>query len=124
MLEEVGMTQTELAQRLGVSLKHINQVVKGAASISAELALGLEKVFGASAAFWLNRESLYRADIARQNESRRLASALDWAKSFPVAELRKRRLISKSTGPDLVNEFAAFLRHSESEALVRSRRRV
>src|SRR6266566_420745 len=54
MLEQSGMTQTELAQRLGVSLKHVNQVVKGAASISAELALGLEKVFGVSASFWLN----------------------------------------------------------------------
>ncbi len=108
LLDQVDMTQTELAQRLGVSLKHINQVVKGAASISAELALGLEKVFGASAAFWLNRESLYRVDVARQNESRELASALEWAKSFPVAELRKRRLISSRTGPDLVNELLHF----------------
>ncbi|ACC42018.1 plasmid maintenance system antidote protein [Mycobacterium marinum M] len=108
MLDQVGMTQMELAQRLGVSPKHINQVVKGVASISAELALGLEKVFGVSTAFWLNRQSLYRADIARQKESRELASALDWAKSFPVAELRKRRLISSSTGPDLVNELLHF----------------
>lgn len=108
LLEEIGMTQTELAERLGVSLKHVNQVVKGAASISAELALGLEKVFGISAAFWLNRESLYRADIARQNENRDLASAQEWAKSFPVAELRKRHLISSKTGPDLVNELLHF----------------
>jgi HTH-type transcriptional regulator/antitoxin HigA len=34
LLEEHGMTQTELAQRLGVTLKHVNQVVNGGASIS------------------------------------------------------------------------------------------
>jgi HTH-type transcriptional regulator/antitoxin HigA len=108
LLEQVDMTQTELAQRLGVSLKHINQVVKGAASISAELALGLEKVFGVSATFWLNRESLYRADIARQNETRELASAMNWARSFPLTELRKRGLISSSTGPGLVSDLLHF----------------
>lgn len=109
LLEQAGMTQTELAQRLGVSLKHINQVVKGAASISAELALGLEKVFGVSAAFWLNRESLYRADLARQDETRELASALEWAKPFPVRELRERGFIpSGSRGTDLVRDLLRF----------------
>ena len=109
LLEQTGMTQTEVAQRLGVSLKHINQVVKGAASISAELALGLEKVFGVSAAFWLNRESLYRTDIARQEEARDLAPALEWANSFPVGELRKRGFIATtSRGTDLVRDLLGF----------------
>ena len=108
LLEEADMTQTELAHRLGVSLKHINQVVKGAASISAELALGLEKVFGVSAAFWLSRESLYRADIARQNETHELSSALEWAKSFPLAELRKRGFVSSATGAEVVSDLLHF----------------
>jgi len=109
LLEQVGMTQTELAQRLGVSLKHTNQIVKGSASVSAELALGLEKVFGVSADFWLNRESFYRADMARQEEARELASAFAWAESFPVNELRKRRLIPRaSKGADLVADLLRF----------------
>src|SRR4051794_5416372 len=37
LLEERSMTQTELAGRLGVTLKHVNRVVKGVASISADL---------------------------------------------------------------------------------------
>jgi HTH-type transcriptional regulator / antitoxin HigA len=109
LLEETGMTQTELAQRLGVSLKHINQVVKGAASISADLSLGLEKVLGVSAGFWLNRESLYRADLARQAETHDLGRALEWAKSFPVRELRQRGFISAdSRGTDLVRDLLRF----------------
>lgn len=109
LLEETGMTQTELAQRLGVSLKHINQVVKGAASISADLSLGLEKVLGVSADFWLNRESLYRADLARQAEAHDLTRAVEWAKSFPVRELRQRGFIaSDSKGTDLVRDVLRF----------------
>jgi HTH-type transcriptional regulator/antitoxin HigA len=117
LLEQAGMTQTDLAQRLGVSLKHTNQVVKGSASISAELALGLEKVFGVSADFWLNRESLYRAAVARREEARELTSAVEWAKSFPVSELRERGLIpSTSKGTDLVRDLLRFFGVASPEA--------
>jgi addiction module HigA family antidote len=110
LLEERGMTQTELAQRLGVSLKHINQVVNGSASVSAELALGLEKVFSVSAGFWLNRESLYQAHIARREEQESLKRAESWAKRFPVSELRKRGFLpSEAKGPALVEALLRFL---------------
>ena len=68
LLDEQGMTQTELAERLGVTLKHVNRVIKGAATISADLALGLEKVFGASAAFWMTREAHYQEPETRNQE--------------------------------------------------------
>jgi addiction module HigA family antidote len=103
------MTQTQLAKRLGVSLKHVNQVINGAASISAELALGLEKVAGVSAAFWLNRESLYRADLARQEETAALEGSVEWAKRFPVNELKKRNLLPADVkGTDLVRALLRF----------------
>jgi HTH-type transcriptional regulator / antitoxin HigA len=116
VLEERGMTQTELARRLGVSLKHVNQVIKGAASISAELALGLEKVLGVSAAFWLNRESLYQADIARMEERRALERAVGWSQRFPVAEMKKRRLLpSRATGVELVSALLQFFGIASTE---------
>ncbi len=110
LLEEHGMTQTELAKRLGVTLKHVNQVVNGGASISAELALGLEKVFRVPASFWLNRESLYQADLARQSETKELESHIAWAKGFPVSELKKRGwLPADATGVELVQALLGFL---------------
>jgi HTH-type transcriptional regulator/antitoxin HigA len=109
LLEERGMTQTDLAHRLGVSLKHVNQIVKGAASISAELALGLEKVFGIAAAFWLNRESLYQADVARREERQHLKKADTWVKNFPLSELKKRGLVPRDAkGPELVAALLQF----------------
>lgn len=109
LLQEQGMSQTDLARRLGVSLKHINQVIRGSASISAELALGLEKVFGTSSAFWLSRESLYQAVLARKQERREFEKAIDWASQFPVTELKKRGLIpGDATGVDLVGQLLRF----------------
>ncbi len=110
LLEEHEMTQTELAKRLGVTLKHVNQIVNGGASISAELALGLEKVFRVPADFWLNRESLYRADLARQTETKQLETQVGWAKTFPIKDLRKSGFISKeAAGVELVQELLRFL---------------
>lgn len=109
LLDERAMTQTDLAHRLGVSLKHVNQIVNGAASISAELALGLEKVFGVSAAFWLNRESLYQADVARREERQSLMKADAWVKRFPINELKKRNLVPRdANGPELVAAVLQF----------------
>lgn len=108
-LEEHEMTQTELARRLGVSLKHINQIVNAAASISVEMALGLEKVFGISAAFWLNRSSLYEADIVRREERRELENAVSWANQFPIGELKSRGLLPRDAeGADLVAALLQF----------------
>lgn len=110
LLEERGMTQTELAHRLGVSLKHVNRVIRGAASLSAELALGLEKVLGAPATFWMTREAHYQADKARHEERERLIHSADWAQQFPVKELRTRGLLPRQgEGADLVQHLLAFL---------------
>ena len=110
LLEEHDMTQTELADRLGVSLKHLNQIVNGGASISAELALALEKVFGAPAPFWLNRESLYRAQLARQDEESGLETAVSWAERFPITELKKREYLPRrAQGSALVSALLQFL---------------
>jgi HTH-type transcriptional regulator/antitoxin HigA len=110
LLDEREMTQTELATRLGVTVKHVNQVVNGGASISADLALGLEKVFRVPAHFWLNRESLYQVDMARRDEVKELESHVDWAKTFPIADLKKAGfLLTEARGVELVQDLLRFL---------------
>ena len=110
LLDEHDMTQTDLARRLGVSLKHINQIIKGSASISADIALGLEKVFGPSVSFWLTREAHYRARLAAQQEQQELAACLPWAKKFPIAELKKRDFIPRNAkGAELVAHLLRYL---------------
>lgn len=49
-----GMTQAELAKRIGVSYPRINEIVKGKRGVTADTALRLARFFGTSAEFWLN----------------------------------------------------------------------
>lgn len=61
MLEARGMARAELAVRLGCSLRAVEAIIRGEALITADTALGLERVLGAPAHFWLMRDALYRA---------------------------------------------------------------
>jgi len=53
-LEECGITQTQLANHIGVLPKTINEICRGKRGISAEMAVQLSRALGASPAFWLN----------------------------------------------------------------------
>jgi addiction module HigA family antidote len=59
-LEEVGMSQTELARRMGRPPKTINEIVQGKTALLPETAFQLENVLGIPASFWLARETAYR----------------------------------------------------------------
>ena len=110
LLDEREMTQSDLARRLGVSAKHVNQIVKGSAPVSAEVALGLEKVLGGSVSFWATREALFQAQIAAQAENKELEDYLPWARKFPIKELKARNVIPKqAAGGYLVAHVLRFL---------------
>lgn len=57
LLEEfvkpLGLTQTALAQSLGVSYQRLNEIIKGRRSVTPDTALRLSHVLGMSADFWL-----------------------------------------------------------------------
>jgi len=84
MLEERGMSQAELAERTGRPKKTINEIIKGKATITPATALQLERVLGAPASFWNNREQHYRESLARQAERDSLEGQVDWLSQFPI----------------------------------------
>lgn len=83
-LEELGMSQAELAQRMGRPHKTINEIIRGKASITPETALQLEHVLGIPASFWNNRERQYRQHLAQIAEQQCLADQVGWLRRFPV----------------------------------------
>lgn len=99
VIAERGMTQAELAVRTGLSAKHINQIVKGMASITPGTALLLESATGVPARVWSNLEIAYREHVSRLEEADRLESDLDWLDELPVAELTKNGWIPKGLDP-------------------------
>ncbi|WP_405008549.1 HigA family addiction module antitoxin [Kitasatospora purpeofusca] len=92
-LDELGIPQADLARRTGLSTKHINQVIKGTAALSPDTALLLERTTGVPAALWNSMEAAYRTQQARAEESKTLASRVDWLSRFPLAELVKLQVL-------------------------------
>jgi HTH-type transcriptional regulator/antitoxin HigA len=64
-LDTIGMSQVELAKRMGQPVKTIHEIIHKQAIITAEIASQLEQVLQIPASFWLNRERHYRESLAR-----------------------------------------------------------
>lgn len=56
-LDEIGVSQSQLAEHIGVLPKTINEICRGKRGISAEMALKLSQSLGASPNFWLNLQN-------------------------------------------------------------------
>jgi len=97
VIEERGWNQADLAERMGYTRKHINQLIKGAAGITEEAALKLERVLGSTAGFWLNREAQYREALARQAELADLKPSVSWLAELPIADMVKFGWIQRSS---------------------------
>ena len=73
-LDARGMTQKELATRLGRPAQAINEIIKAKKAITPETAIGLGRVLGIEAQFWNNLEADYRLTLA-QNRDREARAA-------------------------------------------------
>lgn len=93
-IEDLGMTQTELAQRMGRPLKTINEIINGKAEITAETSIQLERVTGIPAAFWNNAEATFRERKARLHEQSQLAAQTRWLSRFSYPAMLAHRLIA------------------------------
>jgi HTH-type transcriptional regulator/antitoxin HigA len=89
-LEERGWTKAQLAVRLDFSPKHVNELLKGRAAITAETAERLERVLGSTASFWLRLESNYQQDLVRVQQLEQLASQKAWLKELPLSWMKKQ----------------------------------
>jgi len=78
-IEARGVSQSELARRMGRPVRAVNEIVRGRKAITAATALDLEDALGVSAIFWLRLEAAYqlnRARLARRGGRPRRATAV------------------------------------------------
>lgn len=94
-LDALGMSQTELAQRIGKHKKTVNAIVKGKQEITPETALQLEKALGVPAGFWNNRQKRYDEYQAIIKEADRLEKQRSWLDNFPLKEMMEHHYIDK-----------------------------
>jgi len=88
-IDFIGMSQAELAERMGRPKEKINDIIKGREPITTATAFQLEKVLGIPASFWLNREKTYRKELYELQQQEELEKEKDWLGEFPINEMRK-----------------------------------
>lgn len=88
-IDFIGMSQAELAERMGRSKVKINDIIKGREPVTTATAFQLEKVLGIPSRFWMNREATYRAELYELEQQEKLVLQKDWLSAFPVNEMRK-----------------------------------
>ena len=55
-----GMSQVELAARLGVPAATLEMIIRGESAVTDEIAAKLFQVLGIEASYWINLETDYR----------------------------------------------------------------
>ena len=110
-----GWTQRDLARRTGLTPKTISEIYNGKAPLTPTTALALEKVLRRPAHFWLNLQRQYDEAEARNRELRKSALWTDWARKFPLKDMKRLRF-SLPAGRSDVDALLTFLGVSSPES--------
>ncbi len=71
-LEPLELSQYRLAKAISVPPRRINEIVQGKRAISPDTALRLSCYFGMSERFWLNLQTRYDLELAKDRLADRL----------------------------------------------------
>ncbi|MHB8840750.1 MAG: HigA family addiction module antitoxin [Candidatus Aquicultor sp.] len=118
----LGISQAELAKRMGRPVQAINEIIKGKKAITGETALQLESVLGTPAYIWLNLDRQYQLNKARLERADKLKVQASRLSQFPVAEMVKYGWINRFNDKvDQTLELLNFLGVASLDALETTR---
>lgn len=103
ILQERGLSEADFARHLGQTLEEVRNLLRGHSTITIAIARQLEKILGASVAFWMSRDFQYRQDISRIHQTDR-----SWLSELPVGDMIKFGWLKSVPHPS--DEVAACLR--------------
>lgn len=63
-LEPAGITQNELARKLGWTRARLNELIRGKRLVTADAALDVTEALGTSAKLWMNLQATYDLEHA------------------------------------------------------------
>ena len=75
-LRPLSLSQSRLAAEIGVSPRHISEIVLRRRQITADTALRLARYFGTSPQFWLGLQMDYDLDVADDELSAQLIQSI------------------------------------------------
>ena len=89
VLEKRGIRQAELAERTGLTSKHVNQIVKEGVGISGDIAVLLERALDIPAQFWMQLNADYEAHVSKEKAKDKLPEFYMWANKFDSSTLQR-----------------------------------
>lgn len=110
-IDFIGMSQAELAGRMGRSVSKLNELIKGKAPITPETAQKLEYILGVDAGFWLNLEKEYQEELLEIKQLEFKEENKKWVTGFPLSALKKMGLLPNTRKKEeLVEPLLKFFR--------------
>ncbi|MEV7398621.1 helix-turn-helix domain-containing protein [Aeromicrobium sp. NPDC092404] len=109
VLKQRAMRQAELAERTGLSPKHVNQIVKGAVGITPDVAVLLERALDTPPRFWANVGVDWEVYLSEQRASTSLRDFTTWASKFDAGTLIRHGVVGKGDSlPERANKLLRF----------------
>lgn len=71
-LKPMEISQNRLARDIGVSPRRVNEIVLGKRSVTADTAIRFARHFDMNEEFWMNLQSRYELDLAKEKIGKRL----------------------------------------------------
>ncbi len=72
-MKPLGISQYRVSKDIGVQARRINEIVHGKRAVTADTALRLARYFGTSEGFWMNLQSHYDLEKAKDRLGDRVA---------------------------------------------------
>lgn len=98
VLETRSIKRKDFAERCGISEKTVSLIIHGKAPVEPETAIQFERVLRISSSIWNNMQANFRLHQASKADRDRLRNKTEWARRFPLRELRKRGFIGTING--------------------------
>ena len=68
-IESRGITQTQLANEIGVRVSLLNELINGKRDFTIEYAMMIEVALGIDADFWMRMQMAYNLNVAKRNKT-------------------------------------------------------
>ena len=96
----LGISQAELARRMGRPPQVVNEIIHGSKEITPETAIQLERVLGVPAHVWVRLQADYDCTKARLADAERVAKEIPLAEEFPYNSIANLGWVPRAKKPE------------------------
>ncbi|RAK50458.1 addiction module antidote protein, HigA family [Macrococcoides bohemicum] len=117
-LDDLDMTQRELATRLDTSAKNVSEIVNGLKSVNPKMALNLSKVFKVDSQTWLNLQAKYDALKMEIEQNEHIKEQIPLLSHIDYTKLVKLGIVAKHRkGEDKIKELCKIFKIASLDVL-------